>query len=329
MGYLHRITRPLLFRLNPERAHALALRVARHGGGLAGRVLGGKRVDGLERTVAGIRFPNPLGVAAGMDKNGVGLRFWSAAGFGFAELGTVTPRAQTGNDKPRMWRLPPQRALVNHLGFPNAGAAAVAERVRRTRRPGDVVGLNLGKNRDTALEDAADDYVATLQATADVADYFAVNVSSPNTPELRRLQTRPYLQELLGKVREAAEGKPVFVKLSPDLDEAGLHEAAETVRDAGCAGLIATNTTLNKPEGCDLQGGLSGRPLAGRAAEVLGILRAVLGREFPIISVGGIDTPEEARARLEAGADLIQLYTGLVYEGPGLANRILRGLKSR
>ena len=329
MGYLHRITRPLLFRLNPERAHALALRVARHGGGLAGRVLGGKRVDGLERTVAGIRFPNPLGVAAGMDKNGVGLRFWSAAGFGFAELGTVTPRAQTGNDKPRMWRLPPQRALVNHLGFPNAGAAAVAEGVRRTRRPGDVVGLNLGKNRDTALEDAADDYVAALQATADVADYFAVNVSSPNTPELRRLQTRPYLQELLGKVREAAEGKPVFVKLSPDLDEAGLHEAAETVRDAGCAGLIATNTTLNKPEGCDLQGGLSGRPLAGRAAEVLGILRAVLGREFPIISVGGIDTPEEARARLEAGADLIQLYTGLVYEGPGLANRILRGLKSR
>ena len=327
MGYLHRITRPLLFRLNPERAHALALRVARHGGGLAGRVLGGKRVDGLERTVAGIRFPNPLGVAAGMDKNGVGLRFWSAAGFGFAELGTVTPRAQNGNDKPRMWRLPPQRALVNHLGFPNVGAAAVAERVRRTRRPGDVVGLNLGKNRDTALEDAADDYVAALQATADVADYFAVNVSSPNTPELRRLQTRAYLQDLLGKVHEAAEGKPVFVKLSPDLDEAGLHEAAQTVRDAGCAGLIATNTTLNKPEGCDLQGGLSGRPLAGRAAEVLGILRAVLGREFPIISVGGIDTPEEARARLEAGADLIQLYTGLVYEGPGLANRILRGLK--
>ncbi len=327
MGILHKITRPLLFKLNPERAHALALRVARHGGGLAGRVLGGKPVDGLERTVAGIRFPNPLGVAAGMDKNGVGLRFWSAAGFGFAELGTVTPRAQNGNDKPRMWRLPPQRALVNHLGFPNVGAAAVAERVRRTRRPGDVVGLNLGKNRDTALEDAADDYVAALQATADVADYFTVNVSSPNTPELRRLQTRAYLQDLLGKVREAAEGKPVFVKLSPDLDEAGLHEAAQTVRDAGCAGLIATNTTLNKPEGCDLQGGLSGRPLAGRAAEVLGILRAVLGREFPIISVGGIDTPEEARARLEAGADLIQLYTGLVYEGPGLANRILRGLK--
>ena len=327
MGILHKITRPLLFKLNPERAHALALRVARHGGGLAGRALGGKPVDGLERTVAGIRFPNPLGVAAGMDKNGVGLRFWSAAGFGFAELGTVTPRAQNGNDKPRMWRLPPQRALVNHLGFPNVGAAAVAERVRRTRRPGDVVGLNLGKNRDTALEDAADDYVAALQATADVADYFAVNVSSPNTPELRRLQTRAYLQDLLGKVHEAAEGKPVFVKLSPDLDEAGLHEAAQTVRDAGCAGLIATNTTLNKPEGCDLQGGLSGRPLAGRAAEVLGILRAVLGREFPIISVGGIDTPEEARARLEAGADLIQLYTGLVYEGPGLANRILRGLK--
>ncbi len=328
MGYLHRITRPLLFRLNPERAHALALRVARHGGGLAGRALGGKRVDGLERTVAGIRFPNPLGVAAGMDKNGVGLRFWSAAGFGFAELGTVTPRAQNGNDKPRMWRLPPQRALVNHLGFPNVGAAAVAERVRRTRRPGDVVGLNLGKNRDTALEDAADDYVAALQATADVADYFAVNVSSPNTPELRRLQTRAYLQDLLGKVREAAEGKPVFVKLSPDLDEAGLHEAAQTVRDSGCAGLIATNTTIKKPEGCSLQGGLSGRPLAGRAAEVLGILRAALGREFPIISVGGIDTPEEARSRLEAGADLIQLYTGLVYEGPGLANRILRGLAS-
>lgn len=327
MGLAYRCMKPVLFRLDPERAHGFALGAARVGGGLLGKLCGGRRIAGLEREVAGLRFPNPVGLAAGFDKNGVALPFWRALGFGFVEFGTVTPRPQPGNPRPRMWRFPAQRALGNRLGFPNEGAAAVSRRLARNKRTGDVVGINLGKNKDTPNEKAADDYVAALEATRAVADYWVVNVSSPNTPGLRELQSRQYLADLLGRVREAAGDVPLFVKLSPDLDDEGLDDAAAACLDTRCAGVIATNTTLARPEGiAPFEGGLSGRPLAGRAREVLARLRARLGTGVPIVSVGGIDSAPEAHARLVAGAGLVQLYSALVFEGPGLVTRILRGL---
>ena len=275
--------------------------------------------------VAGLTFPNPVGLAAGFDKNGQALPFWRGLGFGFVEIGTVTPRPQPGNPPPRMWRFPEHKALGNSLGFPNDGAALVASRVRRDREKGDVVGINLGKNKETPNERAVDDYLAALDATRRVADYWVVNVSSPNTPGLRELQSRQYLADLLGRVREAAGEVPLFVKLSPDLDEAGLQDAAAAVAAADCAGVVATNTTLARPDGIAFEGGLSGAPLAGRALEVLIELKRLLP-ERPLISVGGIDSAEKVRARLAAGASLVQIYSGLVFEGPGLVGRILREL---
>jgi dihydroorotate dehydrogenase len=294
----------VLFRMDPERAHALALAAARTGGAPLGRLLGGRAPEGPPRTVAGLAFKNPLGLAAGFDKNGVALPFWRALGFGHVEFGTVTPRPQPGNERPRLWRFPEAEALGNRLGFPGDGVAAVAARLARDKKAGDVVGINLGKNRDTPLEHAADDYVAALDATREVADYWTVNVSSPNTEGLRELQRKGPLTELLSKVRGGAGAVPVFVKLSPDLDDAGLDDAVAAAEAAGCAGLVATNTTLARPPGIEFDGGLSGRPLAARSREVLARLRA--RTRLPIVSVGGIDGPEEARARLAAGADLIR-----------------------
>jgi len=323
MGLVYSAMKSLMFRLDSERAHGVALIAARCGGGPLAKVCGGRHVPGLEREVAGLRFPNPLGLAAGFDKNGVALPFWRALGFGFVEFGTVTPRPQPGNPKPRMWRFPQHGALGNALGFPNDGAAAVAARLKRDKRPGDVVGINLGKNKDTPNERAADDYVAALEATREVADYWVVNVSSPNTPGLRKLQSRQYLSDLLGSVRDKAGEVPVFVKLSPDLDEKGLGDAAAAA--VACSGIIATNTTLERPEGIEFQGGLSGRPLAPRSRDVLAKLRELT--DLPLISVGGIDSAEEARARLEAGASLVQIYSALIFEGPTLPTRILKGMR--
>lgn len=323
---LYRLARALLFRLDPERAHNLVLAAMARGGGAFGRLCGGREVPGLQRTVAGIPFRNPLGLAAGFDKNGVALPFWRALGFGFMEFGTVTPRPQPGNEKPRLFRFPRERAVGNRLGFPNDGASVVAARLARARRPGDVIGINLGKNKATPLERAAEDYVEALELTRGVADYWVVNVSSPNTPGLRQLQSRQYLADLLGRVRDAAGAVPVFVKLAPDLADAELADAVEAFRSSGCAGLVATNTTLARPPGISFEGGLSGAPLAARSREVLAALRSMLPRPTPIISVGGVDGPGEARLRLEAGADLVQIYTAMIFEGPGLVRRILRGL---
>jgi dihydroorotate dehydrogenase len=325
MGIAYGCLKALLFRLDPEKAHELALRAARSGGSGLARILGGRQATGPAREVAGLRFPNPVGLAAGLDKNGIALPFWRALGFGFVEIGTVTPRPQPGNPPPRVWRFARHRALGNRLGFPSDGAAMVASRLRRDKLRGDVIGVNLGKNRDTPLPRAADDYVAALDATRSVADYFVVNVSSPNTPGLRELQTRAYLEEILGHVVAAAAGTPVLVKLSPDLEEPQLEDAIAACRAAGAGGLVLVNTTLARPDGVSFEGGLSGRPLAARAREVLAAARRLAG-DLPLVSVGGIDSPAEARARLEAGASLVQLYTGLVYEGPGLVGRILREL---
>jgi len=323
---LYSLARPLLFRLDPEKAHHLAMWGARRGGEWLGRRMCGELPEPRPVEVAGLRFPNPVGLAAGFDKNGQALPFWRGVGFGFVEMGTVTPRPQAGNPPPRMWRFKQLKALGNRLGFPNDGAALVASRIKRDKQEGDVVGLNLGKNKETPNERAGDDYVAALEATRHVADYWVVNVSSPNTPGLRELQSRQYLADLLGRVREAAGSVPLFVKLSPDLDEPGLQDAAEATKAANLAGVVATNTTLARPEGVAFEGGLSGAPLAGRAREVLGELRRLLPPGTPLISVGGVDSAKEARARFEAGASLVQIYSALVFEGPGLIGRILREL---
>lgn len=324
MGIAYACLRALLFRMDPEKAHALALGAARRGGSGLAKILGGRELPGLDLKVAGLRFGNPVGLAAGFDKNGFALPFWRALGFGFVEFGTVTPRPQPGNPPPRVWRFPKHRAIGNALGFPSDGASMVAARIRRDKLRGDVVGINLGKNRETPLPRAADDYVAALDATRSVADYFTVNVSSPNTPGLRDLQTRAYLEELVGRVVAAAAGTPVLVKLSPDLEPKELADALAACDAAHAAGVVLVNTTLARPEGVCFDGGLSGRPLAARAREVLAEARRLT--KLPLVSVGGIDSPEEARARLDAGAGLLQLYTGLIYEGPGLVARILRNL---
>jgi dihydroorotate dehydrogenase len=323
---LYSIARPLLFRLDPEKAHHMGMWGARKGGEWLGRRLRGEVPEPQPVEVAGLTFPNAVGLAAGFDKNGQALPFWRGVGFGFVEMGTVTPRPQPGNPPPRMWRFKEEKALGNRLGFPNDGAALVASRIKRDKQEGDVVGLNLGKNKETPNERAVDDYLAALEATRHVADYWVVNVSSPNTPGLRELQSRQYLADLLGRVREAAGSVPLFVKLSPDLDEAGLQDAAEATKQADLAGVVATNTTLARPDGIEFEGGLSGEPLAGRAREVLEELVRLLPPGTPLISVGGVNSTEEARARFEAGARLVQIYSALVFEGPGLIGRILREL---
>jgi dihydroorotate dehydrogenase len=322
---LYRLGKPLLFCLDPEKAHHLAMWGARRGGEWLGRRLRGSIPESEPIEVAGLKFANRIGLAAGFDKNGVALPFWRGVGFGHIEIGTVTPRPQPGNPPPRMWRFRDLKALGNSLGFPNDGAAMVAGRIRVDREPGDVIGINLGKNKETPNERAADDYLAALEATRRVADYWVVNVSSPNTPGLRELQSRQYLADLLGRVREAAGSVPLFVKLSPDLDEQGIQDAASATKDSRCAGVVATNTTLERPAGIDFEGGLSGAPLAGRSLEVLRELKRLLP-DLPLISVGGVDSTNEVRARLEAGASVVQIYSALVFEGPGLIGRILREL---
>jgi len=283
-----------------------------------------------------------VGVAAGLDKNGVGIKAWSALGFGHAELGTVTSRAQPGNDTPRLFRLPESRALVNRMGFNNLGAAALAERLaaagvaRGNGAVGMPVGVSIGKTKTTPLEEATEDYLTSFRLVAPYADYVAVNVSSPNTPGLRSLQDRAALHELV--VELVAEAKlrtgpgapvPVFVKIAPDLTDAALDEVLSVCLDAGVAGLVATNTTLSRDGLRPVDavraaesGGLSGAPLTVRARRLVSYLRS--STQLPVIGVGGILTGDDARAMLDAGADLLQLYTGYVYGGPALVAEINR-----
>jgi len=307
------LLRRLLFQLPPETAHRLAnawLRVAPSGAPHA--------VPSLEQTLWGLWFPSPLGLAAGMDKGAVLAPGWFSLGFGWVEIGTITPLRQRGNPRPRLFRLPEQRALINRMGFNNDGAAAVAERLRRLgARPGPIC-VNIGRNKDTPNERAADDYAAAARALAPHADILAINASSPNTPGLRELQSQ--LGALVAAVRAETE-KPVLVKLSPDEPDDRLAEMARAAESAGAAGVIATNTTVNH---AGEQGGLSGAPLRERALQVCKLLyRSV---KVPVIGVGGISSAEDAYARVRAGASLFQLYTALIYEGPSLPRRINHGL---
>jgi len=286
----------------------------------------------------GLRFPNRVGLAAGFDKNAIALDGLASLGFGFIEVGTVTPRPQAGQSRPRVFRLPSAGALINRLGFPNDGAAAVAARVRRRRYQG-LVGINIGKNADTPITRAIDDYVSCWRTVRGVADYVAVNVSSPNTSGLRELQTRERLEPLLTALLEerarsspvTARTLPLLVKISPDVSVAELSDIASLLKQLPMDGVIATNTTLSRVgarTGAAAQpGGFSGAPLWPLAVRSVADLRARLGPDFPIIGVGGINSPRAALAMREAGADLIQLYTGLVFQGPSLVSRCIQALE--
>jgi dihydroorotate dehydrogenase len=329
-----------LTRLPPELAHKTALGVASRLPSFALGALARANVvkdPCLEVEVFGLVFPTPLGLAAGYDKDGVATRALFAFGFGHVEVGTVTRRPQPGNDGERLFRVREEKGLVNRLGFPNAGVEALVRRLEidRTKRPSGIVGVNVGKNKDVALEDAPAEYAALYAAVAHVADYVTINVSSPNTEGLRSLQSAQNVRVLLAAVGEArarsSAKPPVLLKISPDLTEADLDALVDEVLAADVAGIVATNTTLSR-EGVpayakDLQGGLSGRPLIARARSVLRDVARRVDGKVPIVSVGGIDSAEEALARIRAGATLVQLYTALVYEGPSLARDIAQGLR--
>lgn len=336
MGGVYRLLRPALFTLQPETAHWLAMRaasaVARSS--FARRLIASRvRQDDprLRVEAFGRSFPSPLGLAAGLDKDADALPFWSALGFGHVEIGTVTARAQPGNPRPRVVRLRADHAIVNAMGFPSIGADALAARLETWRRrdawPDVPVVVNVGKSREVPIEDATQDYLTSIRTLLPYADAIAINVSSPNTPGLRGLQDEEPFEALLRAVRAATGDTPVLVKLAPDLSDRSLERLAALCEATSIDGIVATNTTVSRA-GLRLDpgapGGLSGPPLAPRASQVLRVLRHATS--LPIVSVGGIDGPAEAIRRLEAGADLLQVYTGLIYEGPALPRRIAAGI---
>lgn len=344
------LLRPLLFRLPPETAHEVAVKL--YGSALRLPAVRGfvaerhrrDRFGVLERF--GLRFANPVGLAAGFDKTGADAHLLAALGFGFIEVGTATRRAQEGNPRPRLFRLPQDAALVNRLGFNNPGAERLAANLA-ARPPECVVGVNIGKSRVVPVEDATEDYVASLELVYDAADYIAVNVSSPNTPGLRALQRADHLRELLCALqrrnRELArergkEARPLLVKIAPDLDAGELETIAAVAIEIDLAGIIATNTTIARP--ADLRtapehvallgaGGLSGRPLRRRSTEVVRALYRLTRGELPIVGVGGVFTADDAWEKITRGAALVQIWTGLIYEGAGVARRINDGLAER
>ncbi|HCN83835.1 MAG TPA: dihydroorotate dehydrogenase (quinone), partial [Sphingobacteriaceae bacterium] len=277
---------------------------------------------------------NPVGLAAGFDKNAEWVEELGNLGFGFIETGTVTPLPQPGNDRPRMFRLPDDAALINRMGFNNQGVDVVADRLRRVKRNGLIIGGNIGKNKHTPNEDALGDYIKCFDRLFDVVDYFVVNVSSPNTPGLRELQEKEPLKNILGTLQQRNRkndiSRPILLKIAPDLTDSQLDDIVEIVKETGISGVIATNTTISRddlkaPGSLKEQaGGLSGKPLAKRSTEVIRYLSEKSNKAFPIIGVGGIHTPEDAIEKLKAGASLIQIYTGFIYEGPGLVKRICR-----
>ncbi|MBU4224554.1 MAG: dihydroorotate dehydrogenase (quinone) [Chloroflexi bacterium] len=362
--------RPLLFRLDPETAHALTLYLLRFTSAVppVNWILAKVFYAPTKPVHAfGLTFKNPVGLAAGYDKDGVAVRGLAALGLGHIEIGTVTPRPQSGNPKPRVFRLPEDEAVINRMGFPSKGADFVAMSLRGAQRRSNlllngtthverglpkchevvrrqrtaarndmkvIVGVNLGKNKDTPLEEVAEDYISLMRTFAPLADYLAINVSSPNTVGLRRLQGRAMLENLLGQVN-AQRGtcnpqRPILVKLAPDLTDDELDDALDVILRTGMDGVIATNTTLGRAglrsARREESGGLSGEPLKGRSEAVLRSIVKKLGGRIPIVSVGGIMSPQDACKRLDLGATLVQVYTGLIYAGPGLIRKIIRAV---
>jgi len=328
------LTRPFLFGLDPEKAHELTLEAIARLQYTPLQVLWAQPRVNDPMTVAGLKFPNRVGLAAGLDKNGRCIDGLGAMGFGFIEVGTVTPKPQSGNPKPRMFRLPRAQALINRLGFNNEGLDAFLANVKRAtsfRRGGGIVGLNIGKNASTPIERAADDYLICLEGVYPHADYVTVNISSPNTQNLRALQGDTALDALLSALlqrrqrlaKQHGRNVPMFVKIAPDLDAAQVKAIAGILRSHAIDGVIATNTTLARdaveglPHATEA-GGLSGPPVFEASNRVISQLRKALGRGFPIIGVGGVIDGESAAAKIDAGADLVQIYTGLIYRGPAL-----------
>jgi dihydroorotate dehydrogenase len=332
-----RLVRPILFSLSPEAAHNLAIQNLRAVSSwpAALRQLERFKPPPNPRTVFGLTFPNPVGLAAGFDKNGVAIPAWAALGFGFVEIGTVTAKAQPGNPKPRIFRYPEQQALINRLGFNNDGADVVAARLRRLREsgrwPAIPVGINIGKSKITPIENAVDDYLYSFRVLAPLADYAVLNVSSPNTPGLRSLQEHDALEQLLTAIRRENDRarKPVLLKIAPDLSNPELEQIIAACEQNAVAGIIATNTTLDHsaiPADRDQAGGLSGRPLREKSTE---FVRAITARApLPVIASGGIFDSASAREKFEAGAQLLQVYTGYVYRGPALLREIARELRT-
>ncbi|EDY17669.1 Dihydroorotate oxidase [Chthoniobacter flavus Ellin428] len=334
MNLYKEVIRPFLFLGDPEKVHHLAMDALALTGPLLRR-FAPKPDPRLERTVFGLRFPNPVGLAAGFDKNGVALPAWEGLGFGFAEIGTITARSQPGNPKPRIFRIPQSRALINRLGFNNDGCDLVASRLQRLKESGHwptvPVGINLGKSKVTPLAEATADYLLSFERLQHFGDYFVLNVSSPNTPGLRNLQDRAALDELLGHVqRRNTSGRPVLVKIAPDLQWEAIEEILALVEEHKIAGIIATNTTIDHtsiPEAQRTQGGLSGAPLQARSTEIIRFITK--HSKVPVIAVGGIMNADAALEKFDAGAALVQLYTGYIYEGPGLIGKICQALLQR
>jgi dihydroorotate dehydrogenase len=339
---MYGLARPFLFGLDAERAHAAALSALEtaYRFGASGLLAGSPRE--LHTRAFGLEFRNPVGLAAGMDKNGAHVDALLALGFGFVEVGTVTPRPQPGNPKPRMFRLPDHQAIINRLGFNNQGVDALVANVGRAQRKGGLLGINIGRNKDTPNESAADDYLYCLERVYPLADYVAVNISSPNTAGLRELQEEQALRRLVGTLREAQErlgavnGKrvPMLVKISPDLSDDDIDAAARVLSDLQVDGVIATNTTLSRyavqgARNADETGGLSGAPLMGKATGVLRRLRTRLPEAIPVVGVGGILSGADAAAKMSAGASMVQVYTGLVYRGPELIGECVQAMRRR
>jgi dihydroorotate dehydrogenase len=341
MTALYRSTRSLLFLLSPEKAHRLGMATLSQLGRqralcerMRARTLAEATVD-LSVEVAGLRFAHPVALAAGLDKDAEAVDGLFALGFSAVEIGTVTPRPQPGNPQPRLFRLPEHRAVINRMGFNNHGMAEAAERLKaRTWHPGPL-GVNLGKNKDTPLEQAVDDYVACVDTLAPLGDYVVVNASSPNTPGLRKLQEPEQLSGLLRAVKarleQVAPGKPLFLKIAPDLTPEAVDEVVDVARAVGLSGLSATNTTITRPVEHPLAqeaGGLSGAPVRELANAVIRRAYARAGGALPIIGVGGVFTAEDVYEKLRAGASVVQVYTGFIYEGPGMARRLVRELSA-
>lgn len=340
--HMYKIVKPIFFSMDPETAHH------RVTGGLRSfsKIWGAKSLlkslytvndSRLEREVFGLKFKNPVGLAAGFDKNAEYIAEMAGMGFGFIEIGTVTPRPQPGNDKPRMFRLVEDEALINRMGFNNQGADVAAGRLKQLKaRKELIIGGNIGKNKMTPNEEAVNDYIYCFNALFDYVDYFVVNVSSPNTPGLRDLQEKEPLKKILNTLQELNNTKaiqrPILLKIAPDLTDSQLDDIVEIVTETQIAGVIATNTTISR---ADLNsdatlveeaGGVSGKPLTKRSTEVIRYLASRSNRSFPIIGVGGIHSAEDAIEKLEAGASLVQVYTGFIYEGPALISKICKGL---
>ncbi|MCU0389852.1 MAG: quinone-dependent dihydroorotate dehydrogenase [Thermoflexibacter sp.] len=336
------IFRPILFLFSAETAHSITFNVLK----LVGKLPFAKSIiksifhyehPHLERNILGLKFENPIGLAAGFDKNAELIDEFANFGFGFIEIGTVTPKGQEGNPKPRLFRLLADEAIINRMGFNNEGVESIVERLKK-RKSNIIVGGNIGKNKATPNEAAVQDYEITFDALYDFVDYFVVNVSSPNTPNLRELQDKEPLKKILQTLKDKANtksiAKPILLKIAPDLNEAQLNDIIEITKEIGIAGIVATNTTIGRanlhtPQAVIQQigaGGLSGKPLRNRSTEIIKFLRERLGKSFVIIGVGGIFTGADAQEKLEAGADLVQVYTGFVYEGVSMVKTIKKAL---